>query len=471
MKITLDKKEENLASITVVTEAGHGKEAYKKTAREFAQHVNVPGFRKGKAPIKMIEEQVGADRIKAETMNNLLSEVLYEAFEKEDLDVISIPNIDKVDFEDPEKEITIVATIELVPDVKLGNYKGISATINVPKFDEDDYLAKTLDRIAQQFATFEESKEACAKGDEATFDFAGKVKKTGEELDSLKAEGFQTLLEPERFVPEFVNQIVGMKAGDEKDITVTFPAEYHEERLKNEEVTFNIKMQKVGKAVLPEINDELAKKVQTEGVDDLKKRVIDEMKNIQEHNEKNASADALVKEVTELSTVDIPESMIKRETDAMLGQLKQRVQASGQKWEDIEKTIDQAEEKKIAIERIKRSLVLSAIIKKEKLEVGQEDMNEALQALQQSGQQINPEMLGNVRMEILSEKAIDFIRENAKLKINYVEEGHVHGPNCGHDHGEKPKKKTAAKKKAEPKAEKKETKKAPAKKPAAKAKK
>lgn len=444
MKISVKNKEKNIFTIDVETDPGRGEEAYKKTAREFAQHMNVAGFRKGKAPINMIEAQVGVDRIKSETMNNILAEILYEAFEKEKLEVISIPTIDKVDFPDPKAVIKIQATIELVPELKLGNYKGLKTTVDVPKFEEKEYLDQTLERISSQFTSFEESDKAAEFKDEINFDFKGRLKETGETMDSLKAEGFQTIMEKGRFIEGFIEQIVGMKAGDDKEIEVTFPADYHEEKLQDKPAIFEIKIHKVSKPVAPKIDDEFAKKVGSEDLADLKKRIVDEMKQIQEYNEKTASSEDLIRQVIASTEVEVPESMINREVDAMMHQIKQQVEQSGQNWEEVKEHVDKKQEEESAIERIKRSLVISAIIKEEKLEIAQEDMTEALEKLQASGQPMmnSPEMMNNLRLQILTDKALDLVRDNATVKYNYLTEEAM----AKKDSEEKPKKKSTAKK-------------------------
>ena len=451
MKVTVKSKKDNISNITVKTEAGRGKEPYKKTARQFANHVNVPGFRKGKAPIKIIEDRVGKETIIAETMDKLLSELLFEAFEKEGLDVISIPSVDKVDFKDPEDAIHIEATIELVPEVKLGKYKGLKVSVNVPKFEEKEYMEQTLEKITSQFATYEESDKAIEMKDEVTFDFEAKNKETGESVESLKAEGFQTILEPSKFIGDFTNHLVGMKTGDEKEFDFTLPDEYHDEKLKGKEVVFKVKVGKVAKANIPVIDDELAKKVQAKDLEDLKSKITEEMKRIQEMNEKTASADALIDELVKGAELTVPDSMIQRELDAMLAQFKQNIEKTGQDFEDIKKGMNLDSEKDAARERITKSLVLSRVIKEEKLDITDKDLKEAALQIPNAEHMLkNPQFLSNLKLDLLTEKAVDLIREEAKIDYKYVvAHDHGDGKPCTHDHSEekKPAKKKAAAKK------------------------
>lgn len=454
MKITVKKDKENLASIKVVTDPGRGKEEYKKTARKFADYVNIPGFRKGKAPIKMIEQQVGVDQIKAETMNTLLAEILYEAFEKEDLEVIAIPVIEKSDFPGPDEAITIEAKIELVPDIKLGDYKGLDAEVQVPMFNEKEYLNETLEKISKQLTTFEESDGAIEMGDEVTFDFAGKIKKTGEEMDSMKAEGFQTIIEPGRFVGDFLEQMVGMKANDEKELEVTFPDEYHEPKLKGEVTLFKVKVIKVSKPQAPKIDDELAQKVGNKDLAELKTRVIDEMTKIDENNKKSATNDVLTHMIMEKTEVDIPSSMVDREIESMQNQYKQSVERSGLKWEDVKDNFKMDEAKQSAEDRILRSLVISAIIKAEDLKVEDKELQDKFNEV---ASQIPPEQIqnllndpgfnNNIRLEVLSDKAMDIVRKESKVKYIELKEG------------EEPKKATKKSTAKKPAAKKKTTKK------------
>lgn len=428
MEVKLEKKDANLATIKVETEAGRAKDEYKKVARRLGQHINIPGFRKGKAPIKMIEAQVGESNIKAETLNMyFLSELLYEAFNKEKLDVVFIPSIDKVEFDDPQAPVKIEATIELFPEVELGDYKSIDVKVDVPKFEEKEYVKDTLDKIAGQFATYEETDTAIEMKDEVVFDFAGTVLETKESLPELKADNYQIIIEPGRFVGDFLEQMVGLKVGDEKDVTVTFPEDYAFDKVKGKEVCFKVKVHKISRAKLPEMDDELAKKVGSDTLEDLKKRIVDEMNKINDNNQKSIAGEEVVKQLIEKSKFEITDAMIDRELDSSLDKVKKQYGMNDEQFEEFKKNQDLAKEKEAAKERVERSIVITAVIKKEDIKAEEAEVTEKMnEILMQLGPQANNidlnQFSNNISMEVTTNKVVEFLIDNAKVNYNFITE-------------------------------------------------
>lgn len=429
MKVTLEKQKDNVSKISLETEPGRAKDQYKKTVREFAKYVNIPGFRKGKAPIKMIEEQVGVEQIKSEAMNlNFLSELLYEAFQKEKIEVMSIPSIDKLEFDDPEGPVKLEATIEFFPEVKLGKYKGLKADVEIPLFKKDEYVKDTLDKIAKQYSSFEEADKAVELGDEIVFDFEGRLKESGETLDSLKATEYQAIIEPGRFIPGFAEQIAGMKKDEEKEIDVTFPEDYHSDDVKGKDAVFKIKVHKVSGQVVPAIDDELAKKVNSENLADLEKRVIEEMEKLQEQNKKMATSEALLKIIIDDSEVQISDFMVQREIESSLERVKKQYQMDDNQWKDFLEHMNKEEEGELAKERLKKSLIISEIIKVEELKVEDDEIENKLKEV---FPQLPPglktadmeEVMSKMKLDMLTDKAFDFVADAADLKYIEIKEG------------------------------------------------
>ena len=447
MKINVKNEDNNTAIITVETEAGRAKEAYKATVKKFADQIDLPGFRKGKAPISAIENKVGKETLKAETLNMyFISELLYEAFREEKLEVIFIQGIQGVEFEDPDGVVKIEAKIELAPEVKLGDFGKIKVEVEVPEFDKEQNLKDTLARVAGQFANFETVEDAIQLKDEIVFDFDGSVFKgeAGEEEDESKweaqagmqANDYQIIVEPGRFIENFLEQMVGMKAGEEKTLDVTFPEAYHAEDLAGKPAKFKVKVHKVSRPNAPEIDDELAKKTGNEDLESMKTAIIAEMEKYNEHHRKDAAAEAVLSQLADDSEVEVTDGMVEREIDGAISRMAQQHNWAEQQIKEFKDSIDMDKEKETARVRLAKGFIISKIIKDNNLEVTQEEINEEVQKMMQNPNynmdQISDvnQLKQNLNQEILSVKALDLITEAADVSFKEIK--HVHDENCQH---------------------------------------
>ena len=320
MQVTVtDKDENNIATISFETEAGIAKDAYSKTLKGLAKDLTIKGFRKGKAPTKVVEDHFGAERVRAETVNNqFLSSLFDKVFKEQDLNVVNIPQVSKVEFDSPEAAIKVEAKIELFPEVTMADYAKFKLTVDVPKIDIDAQYADTLKRLTSQQAAYTESDKAIEISDEIILDFDGSFKNDAGEFepkDGMKAEGFQTIVEPGRFIDNFLEQTVGMKAGDEKEIDVKFPDQYHDPELASRDAKFKVKIQKVSKAAAPEMNDDFAKNFGIETMDELSTKITEEVTKLSEQTRKGITSEAIITELHAQSTVNISEAMVSRELE------------------------------------------------------------------------------------------------------------------------------------------------------------
>jgi|GEM_PF-3131500 len=442
MQITVTKEDKNISTIEIETAPGRALKAYEQTLRQLSKNLNLPGFRKGKIPTKMVESHYGEDYIKSQTVNlNFISELLFEAFTEKKLEVLFVPNIENVEFNDPNGTVKVKAKIELFPEVKLGKYKGKEVEVEIHEFDEKQYTAETLERLQKQFANYAETTDAVAMGDEIIFDFTGEVNKgtkkkpEWEAKPEMAASQYQTVVETGRFIPNFLEQIVGMKANDEKDIEVKFPDDYHAADIAGKDAKFKIKVHQVLRASLPEANDELASRVGFTNLDELKAKIVEEMTKVQDQNKKTASAEAVLNLVSELSDIEINEQMIEREIQSGLERIQQNNRWSQEQLSEFKESLNLENERKSAEKNLRRSFIISTVIKNGEFEVTDAEIDAALQeALSNPYNNFQnldlPKVKGNIRSQLISDKAIQSLVDACKLKFV----PHVHGENCAHHH-------------------------------------
>jgi trigger factor len=450
MQVTVGAKDENnIVTIDIETEPGYAKDAYSKTVRKLGGSVNIKGFRKGKAPLKVIEEHVGPERIRAEVMsNNFISNLFEEVFKQEELNVLHIPGIEKLEFNDPEDSIKISAKLELYPDVSLPDYSGFNLTVKVPKIELDKQINETLDRVQLNNSKFEESDSPVEMGDEIVFDFDGSYLKedgTWEPKPGMKAESYQTIVESGRFIDNFLEQMVGMKAGEEKELEVQFPENYHDADLNGKPAKFKVKIHTVSKPSKPDLNDEFAKTLGLETMEEVRKKIQEEIERVSALNKKNIISEAVMKEMLDRTEMNISRSMIQRELDNDLAIMQKQRKWNDTQLKDFIGTLDMEKEEAAAEDKLRRSVILTTIIKQEKFEVSPEEIQAAFSQYRfPQDFDLSKVDLGAVasklNMDLLAEKALEHIVNKANIQTEEVapEElphdhpGHVHGAHCNH---------------------------------------
>ena len=432
MKSTLTKEQENLITVNMVIPAKEADNAYNTAVSRISQYVNIDGFRKGKAPKSVVERHVGVDRIRQEALEILLPKNINQAIYDNKLDIVTQPAVTDYKFV-PGEDLEVTLEIEVKPEFELGSYKGLSVNAEIPKEDEKAFDI-ALDRYLRQHASIELVLDRPSNDtDIVVFDFDGTC--NGEKIQGGSAKSYTLDLGHSNFIPGFAEQLVGHNIKDEFDIQVTFPQDYHDEKLKGQLATFAIKLNEIKQRVLPELTDEFVQKnSRFSTVDELKSDIKDYIEAQRDSIKKSASETAIFQKIVDETKIEVPQRMIQREVQSLIADYKQRLSYQGIKWEDFIANQGNAEEfennlKKDAEMRIKNSLILDKIAKDENISIEQKDFSEKLnqiaalygqrtdELIKQFGQE--PAFLNNISKQILNEKVRAFLVENNN--VEYVE--------------------------------------------------
>ena len=430
METKLTKLKDNVVSISMTIPAAEATSAYNTAASKISQYINVDGFRKGKAPRAVVERHVGVDRIRQEALEILLPKYLGQAVYDNKLDIITQPAITDYKFE-TGKDVEITFEVETRPEVSLGSYKGIDVKVEVPAADNNAF-DKALEGFLAQHASMELVLDRPSnETDTVVFDFEGTC--NGEPIQGGAAKGYALDLAHSNFIPGFAEQLVGHNIKDEFDIQVTFPEEYHDEKLKGQPATFAIKINEIKQRILPELTDEFVKKSSRfSTVDELKADIKDYVDKQRENIKKVNAENAVFKSIVESASVEIPQGMINREVESLKADYQQRLSYQGINWEDFVKSQGDEFEKTLAedaMTRIKNSLIIDKISKEADIKVEQADFQTKIaqmagaygvgpqDLLKQFGQ--NPDFLSSLSQQIVNDKVRDYLLANNN--IEYVE--------------------------------------------------
>lgn len=441
MKVNLEKQGKNVVQLDVELEADKAMKAYEVTCRQLSRKVNIPGFRKGKAPRNIIEKTLGVDYIKREALEQLVPQLLGRAIQDEKLDVITEPEIDSYDFE-LGQPLTLQARFEVRPEVGLGEYKGLE--VEVPQAVlPAEAMDRALARVAETKSSLKEiSDRELAMGDTAVLDFECYV--DGQLVDGGKAEGLVMEMKEGNFLEGFCEQLEGKTPGMRSEVKVKFPDNYRNQDLAGKDAVFHVDLKGIREKSVPKIDDELAKSVGQDSLADLKeaiqKRLEEEVEQENEGRKQRLVVDAALAN----AEVDIPESMIEREHELLVSQVKQMVEQNGQNFDEFKETDEFAKLKEMkrqeAEQRVRTSLVLGAIVRAEGITV---DGGELLPYLEEMAANYNvpvervsgnEEIKRQVMEEVLTQKVVEFLV--GCCKANFVEEkepaGHSH-EDCSHE--------------------------------------
>lgn len=388
----------------------------------------MPGFRKGKVPRPIFEQRFGVEALYQDAVDILLPEAYGEAIEETEINPVAQPEVNVTQIE-KGKDFIFEATVTVEPEVKLGDYKGLE--IEKQETDlSDEELQESIDHSLSHLAEMVVKEDGVVEnGDTVNIDFSGSV--DGEEFDGGQAEGYDLEIGSGSFIPGFEEQIEGMKTGDEKDVVVTFPEEYHAEELAGKEATFKTKVNEIKFKDVPELNDEIANELDSdaENVDEYKENLRKRLSEQKATEAENTEKEEAINKATENASIDIPEAMINTELDRMIQEFGQRIQQQGLDLQTYYQISGQNEEqlrdqmKDDAEQRVKTNLTLTAIADEENIEVSDEDIDKELEKM---SEQFNISVedikstLGNtdiVKNDVRIQKVIDLLRDNAK----YVE--------------------------------------------------
>ena len=428
MNCKVEKTENaNEVKLELTVEANKFDEAIKKVYFKSAKYFNIPGFRKGKAPMQIVEKYYGKEIFYEDAFNEVAQEALEEAIKENNLEVVSRPDIEVTQIE-KGKDLIFTAVMQTKPEAELEKYKGIEIKkIEYNVTDEDiEHELKHMQEHNSRIITIED--RPVESGDTATIDFEGFV--DGVAFEGGKAEGHELEIGSNTFIPGFEDQIIGMKIDEEKDINVKFPEEYFSKDLAGKDAMFKVKVHEIKKKELPELDDEFAKDVsEFDTIKELKEDIKQKQQKQNDEKAKYEIQDAVIKAVCEKMKVDIPSGMIEMEVDNMVKDIEQRLSYQGLKLEQYLKMMNKKEEdmrkeyEPQAIEGIKSRLALEAVIKAEKIEATDEEIDEKLKEMAKNyGKENDEEFLKNenvrnyIKQGLTSEKAIDFLVKNAKIK-------------------------------------------------------
>lgn len=427
MNVKVEKTENNnevKLEFTVEAEKFDG--AIKTVFNKSAKYFNIPGFRKGKAPYQIVEKTYGAQIFYEDAFNEIAGQAFEEGLKENNIEAVSKPEVEIKQIE-KGKDLIFTAVVQTKPEVTLGKYKGIQikkVEYNVSDEDVNHELMHMAEKNARLVSVEDRPVES---GDITVIDFEGFV--DGVAFDGGKAENHELTIGSNTFIPGFEDQIIGMKPEEEKEIKVKFPEKYFSANLAGKDATFKVKLHEIKKKEMPEINDELAKDIsEFDTIEELKNSIKEKQEEQNKTRAKYETEDEVIKAVCEEAKVEIPSGMIETETDHMVQDINTRLSYQGMNIDQylkmMNKTMDEfrAEYKEQAETAVKSRLVLEAVGKEAGIEVKEEEISAKIKEMaenygrKEEEVKDNPELVKYVGDSLKTEKTIDFLVENAKIK-------------------------------------------------------
>ena len=426
MSVNVETLEKNLVKLTVEVPVEDVEKSIEKVYQKEKNKIQLPGFRKGKAPRKMIEKMYGADVFLEEAVNELVPGAYEEACKEVEKDIVSQPQIEYTQVE-PGKSVIFVATVAVKPEVTLGEYKGLEVASEPVEVTEDEILAELKKEQDKNSTTITVEDRPVADGDVIELDFEGFI--DGVAFEGGKAENFPLTIGSGSFIPGFEEQLIGTALGEEKEVNVKFPEEYHAKELAGKPAVFKCKVNSIKTKELPELDDEFASEVSDfETLEEYKADIRAKLTEQKEKAAKTAKEDALVEKAVEGATMDIPDLMIESQARSMVQDFAQRLQQQGLSMDQymqytgstVEKMIEESKEQ--AKKRIESRLVLEAVAAAEGLTASEEDVEKEIEDLAKSYgmevDQIKPyvteDQKEQMRENIAVQKALDLMYEQSK---------------------------------------------------------
>jgi len=420
-----EKQEGNKGVLTFEVSLEEFDNALDQAFRKVVKDVQVPGFRKGKIPRGIFEKRFGVEALYQDAVDIVLPGAYTKAIDETEIFPIDQPEVDIEQIE-KGKELIFTAEVEVKPEVTLGEYKGLEVeeeTIEVTDEDVDSEINKLREQHAELVVKEDGEVE---EGDTVVIDFEGFA--DGEHFEGGKGENHSLEIGSGQFIPGFEEKLVGKSSGEDTEIDITFPEEYHAEDLAGKDATFKVKIHEIKAKELPELDDEFAKDIddEVETLDALKEKKKEELLEQRTQAADTAKREALIEQASENIEVDIPEVMVENELDQMFQEFQQRLQMQGMTMEMYSQFSGQDEDalkeqmKDDAEKRVKTSLTLEAIADEENVEVTEADINEELEKMASMyGAEVDQlvQMLGGntetITSDIKMKKAIDVLVEHS----------------------------------------------------------
>jgi trigger factor len=426
MSFTVEKLENNKAKLTITVPAEDFSKALTFAYNKQKGKINISGFRKGKVPMAIIEKMYGPEVFYDEAANKAINDTYSDVYDECDLEIVSRPSIDVVQIE-KGKDFIYTAEVDLKPEVELGTYKGIEIE-KVDTVVSGEDVDNEIERVRKTNARKVDITDRAAQdGDITNIDFEGFVDEVA--FEGGKGEGYDLTLGSKSFIPGFEDQIIGHSIGEEFDVNVTFPEDYHSEELKGKAAVFKCKINSIKENQLPELDDEYVSDISdAETVEDYKATI---RKQLEEKKEKQAKAtreNKAIEKLIESSKMDIPASMIENQQHSMLDEFKQQLAMQGMSFDMYSQYTGMNEDvmleqvKPEAEKRVKSRLVLEAVSKAENIEVSDEDLDKKLEdmaAMYKMDAAKLKDLVGDkekeaIKKDIAVEKAAELIVENIK---------------------------------------------------------
>ena len=427
MDVKIEKKEKNIVKLEIRVEAEKFNEALRKSYFKNAKKFNIPGFRKGKAPMSIIKRYYGEGVFYEDAINFCCDDTYPKAIKENDIKVVDYPQIDIVEIGEG-KDFVYTAEVAVYPEVTLGEYNGVEVK-KVEYNVTDEEVEERLKQVQDQNSRIEEKNDGeVENGDIVTIDFKGFI--DGEAFEGGEAKDYELEIGSKSFIDTFEEQLIGMKVGESKEVNVTFPEEYGREDLNGKPAMFNVTVNGIKRKELPALDDEFAKEVSE--FDTLEEYKNDIRNKIQEANETKAKREyeeAVIDAVCNNAEVDIPEAMINKEIDYMIKDLEMRLKYQGLDLETYYKFTNSSEEKvreymrENAEKRVKTEIVLDAIAKKENVEASDEEILEKAKEMakmygdkdaDKSAKLIAKSQRELLKSDVINEKVVKMLVKNSK---------------------------------------------------------
>lgn len=427
MSLQVEKLEKNTAKLTIEVPAEKFDAAVKNAYQKNKSRFNIPGFRKGKAPFEMIKKMYGAGVFFEDAANEVIEESYPDAEEESGLEIVSRPIIDVEQIEEGSNFI-YTAVVAVKPEVTLGEYKGIEVQKAKADVTEEDVEAEinSVRNRNSRLITIED--RAIESGDVVTIDFDGYVE--GKRFDGGKGDDYPLTIGSHTFIDTFEDQLIGKNTGDECEVNVTFPAEYHVEELKNKPALFKVKVKEIQKRELPEADDEFASEVSDfDTLEEYRKDIQERLLKEKQKAAATENENRVVEKVVENAAMEIPDQMVDEEVNGMLNDYARRLESQGlsfKKYVEITgMTADKIGEqmKPQALKRIRTRLVLEAVVKAENIIASEEAVEAQIDRMAETYKMEKDKiksMLGEEQLKMMKEdlavqEAVDFLVAEAKL--------------------------------------------------------
>ena len=428
MSLQVEQLEHNMAKLTIEVSAEELEGALQKAYQKQKSRINVPGFRKGKVPRQLIEKMYGPEIFYDDAANALIPEAYAKAYDESGLDIVSQPKIDVTQIE-KGKPFIFTAEVATRPEVKLGEYKGVEVDKFSNRVTAKEIDAKLEEERNKNARTVNVEGRPVQKDDEVILDFEGFV--DGVAFDGGKGENYSLTIGSNTFIPGFEDQLIGVEAGKEVEVNVTFPEDYHEESLKGKPAVFKCTVHEIKAKELPELDDEFASEVsEFDTLEELKADIKAKIKEQKNAEGKSAQQDQALDTIIAATEMDIPDAMVETEARQMVDSFGQRIQQQGLTMQqymqftgmDTEKMLEEMRPQ--AMKRIQTRLVLEAIVAAENMVTSDERLDEEIAKMAEmysmEADQLKSYMgdaeKEQMKKDIAVEDAVQFILDNAVEK-------------------------------------------------------